>query len=339
MAVVQSPHVEEPAHGSVPLHSLAIQFHDEQLPAAGPVEEPPLQLALSSHQPQPGLPVQDAHELSAHGSGAALHDEGVMTQSAHVPLVGPLMPPRSHAPVDAHQPHSARAAQSPQVVAAHGSAAPHNRLNHVHAEQDPLLGPSSQPPWQLLLSPHQPHPACDVQSPHALLAAAHGSVTGVWHDPSVHARPAQQSPSVAHVCEPVRQVQRPASHNMLPQQSSELVHVPAASEQHTVLVGLARHDSGRQQLASVEHVTCAAPHVPAVRHTLAVQSKPRRQRSPEVQQAWLFPPQSAWHWPLMQVVPQGDAVQLPQLRGSVLVSTHAPSQHAPRVQVVPLQHA
>ena len=68
----------------------------------------------------------------------------------------------------------------------------------------------------------------------------------------------------SHDEEPLRQAQRPAVQSMAPQHSVLLVHVAAASRQHSVAVGDARHERPAQQVAIEVHARPAAVHAPEV---------------------------------------------------------------------------
>ncbi len=151
-------------------------------------------------------------------------------------------------------------------------------------------GPQHRPDWQRR-PPQQP--VSLAQAPPALLQqrvaprdvaaqlrplAQHAVVEpAVQAAPSVSAQPvggrqvpdwqvspSQQSALAAQVCAELRHAQRPAVQSMAPQHSVLLVHVAAASRQHSVAVGDARHESPAQQVAIEVHARPAAVHAPMV---------------------------------------------------------------------------
>lgn len=79
------------------------------------------------------------------------------SQSAHVPLSGPVASPLVHVLVDAHQPQPASAAQSPQVpYSAHGSGAAHSLGSHDQSPvHEPVDGPDEVPASHA--PSHHPH--------------------------------------------------------------------------------------------------------------------------------------------------------------------------------------
>jgi hypothetical protein len=181
-----------------------------------------------------------------------------------------------------------------------------------------------------------------VQSSQAV-EPAQGSVgVDVEQASSVQFMPEQQSAVVAQIPEPDWQAQRPATHDIQPQQSVLVAHVPLASTQHCRSSGLARQLMPEQHSDAAAHVAPAGLQDEAGRaHWLeALHSRPVRHRSPVEQHGWPSAPHAAAEQlEAVQVPPVQRLPHVPQLRGSRVVSTHARSQHdrpAP-VQLVPPQ--
>jgi hypothetical protein len=104
--VVQLSHGDSPRHRSPPVHSLLSQRQVEHEPTVGPLDDPPAQEDVSSHQPQPVATVHEPHVVcSPHGSTVPPpHWLASQSHSAHVPVDGPLELPDRQRPVVAHQP-------------------------------------------------------------------------------------------------------------------------------------------------------------------------------------------------------------------------------------------
>jgi hypothetical protein len=212
---------------------------------------------------------------------------------------------------------------------------------HAQSPQAPVDGPPIPPVRHVPSLLHQPQLARVVQSPQPL-ESAHGSAGSVdVHASPVQVSPAQQSAVVAHTSEPTSQAQRPPTHDIQPQQSLLDVHVPLASTQQKDVSGLARHDSPAQHSPAAAQAVPTGPQavVPRAHWLDALHSSPVRHRSPLVQHGW----PSAPHAPAAQLppahVPLQRLPQVPQLRGSRAVSTHARSQQVSpaSVQDVPPQ--
>lgn len=274
-----------------------------------------------------------------------MHESDDQTQSEHEPLVGPENEPVWHALELRHQPQLGPVVHEPQLeLDAQGSpGAVQLDEYHAHPEpQLPLVGPDAVPCLQELLAPHQPQLARVVQPEHAV-ASAHGSVVAAVQTPASHDSPEQQSADVTHVCEPVRQAQRPLAQSIWPQHSPELVHVWPISPQHSDELGLARQLSPLQHPDAAVQLPAAAVHmlVAGRRHVPVAHSSPVAHRSPVVQHIWPSRPHAAavmQELPLQ--VPAHAAPQAPQLRVSVRVSAHVPLQHIRPVPVhmLPAQH-
>jgi len=129
-----------------------------------------------------------------------MHADDAQTQSEHVLPVGPVDEPVWHMLLLRHQPHVGPVVHVPHaLLGEHGSvAAVHADEYQAQREHVPVVGPLADPCWHVLLEPHQPHDAREVQEPH-IVASAHGSVVAAVHTPLVHVRPEQQSAVVVHV--------------------------------------------------------------------------------------------------------------------------------------------
>lgn len=343
--LVHSSQSVVPAHSSVG-QSKEYQFQSPQLPALGPPDVPLRHDVVSPHQPQPASTVHEPQlALASQGSGAVVSQALTYhTQSAQPPEVGPPLPPVAQVPLARHQPQVEIELQEAQsVLAAHGSAVPPHELAYQAQPepQVPVVGPAMAPVMQLFDAPHQPQLAPAVhaaQSP----AAAQGSVEpAVEHTSSVQVSPEQQSPVSVQMSEPGWQAQWPSTHDIQPQQSLLVAHVPPDSTQHCEVSGAPRQFSVAQHSVSDVQAAPTGLQAAAVRaHWLeALHSSPVRQRSPEVQQACPSPPQVTVSQRLSRQVPSQRLPHAPQLRGSRAVSTQAPLQQvAPAaVQLVPPQ--
>lgn len=198
-----------------------------------------------------------------------------------------------------------------------------------HVVHEPVVGPVEVPLRQLLVSTQKPQPARPVHASH-VVDDAHGSVVvRDVHTPASHESPAQQSAVVVQLCELVRHVQRPPEQSIDPQQSALPVHVPDASAQQIRVVGLSRQLSPVQHVVALAHIVWAVPHVvPTGRwHVPLLHSRPVPQVAPAVQHTRPSVPHvGATHDPARHV-PAQTIPQVPQLRESVLRSTHVVPQH------------
>jgi len=202
-----------------------------------------------------------------------------------------------------------------------------------HVVHVPVVGPVEVPVRQLLESTQKPQPLRPVQASH-VVDEAHGSVVvRDVHVPASHDRPAQQSATVVQLCELVRHEQRPPVHSIEPQQSALPVHVPAASAQQMLVVGLARQLRPVQHIDTPVHGVVVVPHiVPAGRmHAPLRHSSPVLQGVPVVQHARPSVPHVGATHALAAHAPAHTVPHAPQLRESVVRSTHVPLQ-----QVVPV---
>jgi hypothetical protein len=161
---VQSAHAPLDAHGSGTGQLLARNVQSAQVSIEGPDEPPVSHRSVVLHQPQLARCVQSPHiVLELHGSEGQLTD--VYAQSAQLPIEGPVAPPVKHAFVVVHQPHVARAVQSPQLeLTPHGSAPAQLERTKSHIAHDPIAGPDEPPVLQELSDAHQPHCVLSVQS-------------------------------------------------------------------------------------------------------------------------------------------------------------------------------
>jgi hypothetical protein len=302
--------------------------HDqlEHDPVDGPPSVPLWQVELSPQKPQPlrAVQVSQVAEL-AHGSGG-MQLARVQFQSAHAPAAGPVEVPVMQVPVLSQKPQLERDVQVSQVVdEAHASALSHAKMNQSQSSQEPVDGPKKEPAVQVSVVSQKPQPLVVVQSPQVVSDAQRSR--SVVQVPSSHARPAQQSESVVHVCDPVRHWQRPLAHNIEPQQSALVVQVLDASEQQMRAVGLSRQLKPVQHSVSAAHVERAAPQAGIARQVPLVHVSPPPHDGPVVQHGSSVPPHAVSQVPRVQPAPQ-VVPQLPQFRVSLSVSTQVPVQHA-----------
>lgn len=339
--VVHSSHDEGEAQAS-PGHSPLSHFQSVHEPLVGPAAVPDAHVPVDPHQPQPASTVHVPQvRLDAQGS-APRHSPTSHLQSPHEPLAGPARDPVTQPLVEEHQPQLGAVEQVSQGErGAQGSVVPeHASLYQTHTPHEPVDGPVPDPVWHALVVRHQPHDGRAVHESHPG-ESEQGSGAVDVHVPSTHPSPAQQSSELAHTPDPAWQAQRPDSHIIQPQQSALVRHVPFASTQHARSNGLSRQAKPVQHSPAAEQVAPAGPHdgvglaqVPD-RH-----SRPAWQRVPVAQQVWPSPPQVGSTQALPRHSPVHRVPQPPQYLGSVVVSTHARSQHvrpAP-VQDVPPQH-
>lgn len=293
---------------------------------------------MSQQNPQLSRPVQSPQvRLVVHGS--ALQVVPSQSQSPQVPAVGPDEVPDAHVPVLEHQPQVAREVHESQSVALeHASPPPpHDDEYQSQSAQVAPLGPLYVPVAHVLVDAHQPQVAMSVQSPQ-LVALAQGSAS-VRQVPSTQLSPEQQSASAVQVCEPLRQVQRPALQLIEPQQSASPVHVPADSTQQVVVLGAARQLRPVQQSVVCVQLVRAEPQLATGLQVPLVQARPLRHGVPLPQQASPSPPHTASHVPPVQVL--GHAVpHAPQWRASFWRLAHEPLQQpSPPSQTFPAQQA
>jgi hypothetical protein len=225
-----------------------------------------------------------------------------------------------------------------------GSVVPPEQALEYQAQsaQEPVDGPDREPVTQAEVERHQPQLACVVQSSQAVEPAQGSAGVDVEQASSVQFMPEQQSAVVAQMPEPDWQAQRPATHDIQPQQSVLVAQVPLASTQHWRSSGLARQLMPEQHSDAAAHVAPAGLQDEAGRaHWLeALHSRPVRHRSPLVQHGWASAPHAAAEQvESAQVPPVQRLPHVPQLRGSRVVSTQARSQHdrPVPVQLVPPQ--
>ncbi|MCC7539815.1 MAG: hypothetical protein IT379_26570, partial [Deltaproteobacteria bacterium] len=155
-------------HASVPPpeQSDEIQSQSAHEPTVGPVVDPPTQLFVDAHQPQPDRRVHSPHvPLVAHMSvlPPPLHSLESHAQSPHVPLVGPVVLPETHWLLVEHQPQPGRTVHASHVVLVLQSSPPdvvHSLDSQTQSPQVPPVGPVEVPSWQSPPAPalHQPQP-------------------------------------------------------------------------------------------------------------------------------------------------------------------------------------
>jgi hypothetical protein len=136
-------------------------------------------------------------------SGAHVHCDEEKSQSAHVPLLGPVESPETHWPLVAQKPHSARAVQSRHVaLSEHVSSTGQLLASQLHVPHVPREGPVDVPELHVPVAAHQPHegePVHDAQS----VFDAHSS-TGPAHSLAVHAQAPRHVPDEGPVDVPER---------------------------------------------------------------------------------------------------------------------------------------
>lgn len=333
---VQSPQVRLVEHGS-PLQDVPSQSQSPQLPTSGPLELPLAHVPVLGHQPQSSMPVQLAQSVAlAHESGGGAQMP-YQSQPPQLPASGPDESPSKQVPVLPHQPQSSISVQLSQSVAPEQTdPPPHDEEYQSQSPQLEPLGPLEVPVAHVPVEAHHPHDPIRVQSPQ-LAALAQGSGASVRHVPSTQLRPEQQSESAVQVCEPLRQLQRPALQVIEPQQSASPVHVPADSTQQLVALGDARQLSPVQQSLPCVQVARAAPQLATGRQVPLSQLRPLRHANPLSQQASASPPHAASQAPPVHVLAH-SVPQAPQFRGSVCKLAHVPEQQPrPVSQVLPEQ--
>jgi hypothetical protein len=271
--------------------------------------------------------------LVEHTSVLSQTSVDVQSQSAHVPVSGPLNVPRMHMSVESHQPHSGWLVRhaSHAEYAVHRSGVVHMSEVQAQPVHDPVVGPEAVPVRQLLDDAHQPQPERGVHAPQ-LVELVHGSViVEVMQTPPLQARPEQQSASVRHVCEPVRHAQRPPEQSIQPQHCALEVHVAVDSAQQTMPPETVFRQLKPEQHDDIPvHDVVAPPHIMlGGRLVPLMHVSPAAQGEPVVQHGVPSAPvhvgvvhELPTHDPIMQTVPHA-----PQFRPSVRVSTHEPLQH------------
>lgn len=125
------------------------------------------------------------------------------------------------------------------------------------------------------MRPSAQHIGAAAPGVHAAASATVHPAVGVWHVPATHEKPAQQSPPVAQLCPELLHAHRPDWQSICPQHSSDPMHPPPASRQHTGVTGAPRHDSPSQHADAAPHPCCEGRHV-----AVAVSQRPDRHRSP-----------------------------------------------------------
>jgi len=202
-------------------------------------------------------------------------------------------------PLDAHQPHSARSVQSPQMVASkHGSAAEHSEVNQAHSKQTSPSGPVESPAMQEPSSPQKPQGYSPVQLPQSVLSpqvsgpvehsketqlqSAQVPVVGPPDEPAWHPLPSHQP----HPASPV-QVSQSAPPQVLPVGSqalayqSQLVHDPVSGPETEPGPQLPVSAHQPQGAVPVQVPQVVNPHsVAGAVHVPPVQVSPPVQRSP-----------------------------------------------------------
>jgi hypothetical protein len=104
--------------------------------------------------------------------------------------------------------------------------------------------------------------------------------------------------------------------------------------------GLSRQARLAQHSLTAEQAVCAALHEVGVLQVPLWQLRPDLHGVPEVQHGWLLAPHVGVEQVPLAHVPVHGWLHEPQLRASVLVSTHELLQQVPAVHAVPVvQHA
>jgi hypothetical protein len=196
-------HVVCVRHGSADSQLDENHDHSEHAPVVGPLIVPLRHEEVSPQKPQPLRAVQSPHVAElAHGS-AGMQLVRVQFQSAHDPEDGPVDVPVMQVLVVSQKPHVDRPVHSSHVAdELHASVVSHAKTNQSQSAQDPEDGPKNVPAMQVSVASQKPQPLVVVQSPQVVIDAQRSR--SVVHTPPSHARPAQQSASVVHVCDPVR---------------------------------------------------------------------------------------------------------------------------------------
>lgn len=245
-----------------------------------------------------------------------MHELGVKSQSAQLPVSGPLSPPARQRLVDAHQPHSARPVHVPHVVASpHGSLELHSELVHDQSPQLPVVGPVLVPWAQREVVPHQPHDAWRVHSAQSVYG--HVSVMAMqlvvvhFQSPQLPAVgppevPAWHVPLVAHHPQPARdahasQVVDVEQVSIMPPLHIVEVHRhdphapvsgPDAVPRWQVIVS-AHQPHGNSPVHALQsvapHSVIGARHVPASQVRVPVQLSPAQHGSPAPPQPAAMP--------------------------------------------------
>ena len=94
-----------------------------------------------------------------------MHAAAPKSQSAQLPVAGPVEVPVAQVESELHHPHPLVAAHAPHTVSpAQGSGPTHSDRSQDQAPQLPVSGPVEEPSEQAPVSPHQPQGKLEVHA-------------------------------------------------------------------------------------------------------------------------------------------------------------------------------